>query len=550
MIAIELNNIKKNYGLKNVLDGFNLEIKIGERVALIGQNGCGKTTILNIISKEENIDSGTINIRKGASLGILKQIYENEKEDVLIIDYLYNSFKRIMELEQKLRNLEEKMALEKDSNELEKLMKTYGNIQEEFVMLGGYEVQEKFSKICSKFKIDEKMKNQNYNNLSGGERTRVNLAKLFLKNPDILLLDEPTNHLDIESLNFLEELVLNYKGTVLIVSHDRYFLDKVITKTVLMENGKDKIYFGNYSYFLREDERRTLAEFENYKDQQKQIEKMKESIKTLRKFGDIAKNEMFYKRAKSIEKKLEKLEVLEKVDLNKKSIDLKFNLENRSGKDVLRIKDLSKKFDEKVIFENANMFLNYGEKVALIAKNGAGKSTLINMILGKDNDFFGKIQVGLSTKIGYIPQNIVFENENKTVLDYFWEENNFSETIARSILSKYGFRGENVFKKIGKLSGGEKVRLILIKLIQKDINFLILDEPTNHIDIDTREILEDALKEYKGTVLFISHDRYFINKLADRVVNIEECKTKSYVGNYDEFEKRQVMLCQKLQYKI
>ena len=538
MIKIELNNIKKNYGLKNILDGFNLEIKTGEKVALIGQNGCGKSTLLKLISKQEQLDSGTINIRKGATIGVLNQIYENEKDDILVKDFLYDGFKNILDIEKNLKNIEVQMAIEQDYVALEKLINQYGRLQEKFSIAGGYEIQEKFSKICSKFKINENMQNQNYNNLSGGEKTRINLAKLLLQNPDILLLDEPTNHLDIESLYFLEELVLKYNGTVLIVSHDRYFLDKVINKTVLLENGKAKVYFGNYSYFLEEDERRTLAEFENYKNQQKQIEKMKESIKILRKFGDLAKNEMFFKRAKSIEKKLEKLEVLDKVDLNKKSINLTFKLENRSGKDVVEIEKLTKSFNEKIIFEEANMFLNYGEKIALIGKNGTGKSTLISMILGKDNDFQGKIKLGTSIKIGYIPQNIVFENENQTVLDYFWEENNFSETQAWNILSKYGFRGEDVFKKIGKLSGGEKVRLILLKLIQKDKNFLILDEPTNHIDIDTREILEEALKEYPGTVLFVSHDRYFINKLADRVLNIEEFKIKSYTGNYDEFEMR------------
>ena len=536
MIEIELNNIKKNYGLKNILDGFNLEIKTGERVALIGQNGSGKSTILRLISKQEQVDYGNINIRKGATIGVLNQIYENEKDDILVKDFLYDGFKNILEIEKNLKCIEENMANEQNPDLLEKLINQYGRLQEKFSIAGGYEIQEKFSKICSKFKINENMQNQNYNDLSGGEKTKINLAKLLLKNPDILLLDEPTNHLDIESLNFLEELILKYNGTVLIVSHDRYFLDKIINKTVLLENGKAKIYFGNYSYFLEEDERRTLAEFENYKNQQRQIEKMKESIKTLRKFGDLAKNEMFFKRAKSIERRLEKLEVLDKVDLNKKSINLTFKLENRSGKDVLEIEKLTKSFNEKIIFEEANMFLSYGEKVALIGKNGTGKSTLINMILGKDNDFQGKIKLGSSIKIGYISQNIVFENKNQTVLDYFWEENNFSETQARNILSKYGFRGEDVFKKIGKLSGGEKVRLILLKLIQKDKNFLILDEPTNHIDIDTREILEEALKEYPGTVLFVSHDRYFINKLADRVLNIENLKIKSYTGNYDEFE--------------
>lgn len=541
MIEIELNKIKKNYGLKNILDGFSLELKTGERVALIGQNGSGKSTILKIIAKQESVDSGTINIRNGAKIGILNQIYENEKEDISVEKFLYKSFEEILKVEKKLNKLETQMSTEVNADKLEKIINEYGRMQERFSLMGGYEIQERFNKICSRFYINKELLKQSYNLLSGGEKTRVNLAKLLLTQPEILLLDEPTNHLDIHSLEFLEELILKYKGTVLIVSHDRYFLDKVINKTVLLENGKENIYYGNYSYFLKEDERRTLAQFENYKNQQKQIEKMKESILTLRKFGDLAGNEMFFKRAKNIEKRLEKMEIIDRVDLNKKSLDLKFNIKKRSGNDVLKLENVEKKFDQKVIFKDANLTLNYGEKVALIGKNGSGKSTLIKMILGQDTNFQGELKLGTSIKIGYISQNIIFEDNEKTVLDYFLEGNNLSETEARSKLAKYGFRQENAFKGIGKLSGGEKVRIILMKLIQKDINFLILDEPTNHIDIDTREILEEALKEYKGTALFVSHDRFFINAIANRVLNIEDYKIKSYYGNYDDFTMKNII---------
>lgn len=541
MIEIELNKIKKNYGLKNILDGFSLELKTGERVALIGQNGSGKSTILKIIAKQERVDSGTINIRNGAKIGILNQIYENEKEDISVEKFLYKSFEEILKVEKKLNKLETQMSTEVDADKLEKIINEYGRMQERFSLMGVYEIQERFNKICSRFYINKELLKQSYNLLSGGEKTRVNLAKLLLTQPEILLLDEPTNHLDIHSLEFLEELILKYKGTVLIVSHDRYFLDKVINKTVLLENGKENIYYGNYSYFLKEDERRTLAQFENYKNQQKQIEKMKESILTLRKFGDLAGNEMFFKRAKNIEKRLEKMEIIDRVDLNKKSLDLKFNIKKRSGNDVLKLENVEKKFDQKVIFKDANLTLNYGEKAALIGKNGSGKSTLIKMILGQDTNFQGELKLGTSIKIGYISQNIIFEDNEKTVLDYFLEGNNLSETEARSKLAKYGFRQENAFKRIGKLSGGEKVRIILMKLIQKDINFLILDEPTNHIDIDTREILEEALKEYKGTVLFVSHDRFFINAIANRVLNIEDYKIKSYYGNYDDFTMKNII---------
>lgn len=541
MIEIELNKIKKNYGLKNILDGFSLELKTGERVALIGQNGSGKSTILKIIAKQESVDSGTINIRNGAKIGILNQIYENEKEDISVEKFLYKSFEEILKVEKKLNKLETQMSTEVNADKLKKIINEYGRMQERFSLMGGYEIQERFNKICSRFYINKELLKQSYNLLSGGEKTRVNLAKLLLTQPEILLLDEPTNHLDIHSLEFLEELILKYKGTVLIVSHDRYFLDKVINKTVLLENGKENIYYGNYSYFLKEDERRTLAQFENYKNQQKQIEKMKESILTLRKFGDLAGNEMFFKRAKNIEKRLEKMEIIDRVDLNKKSLDLKFNIKKRSGNDVLKLENVEKKFDQKVIFKDANLTLNYGEKAALIGKNGSGKSTLIKMILGQDTNFQGELKLGTSIKIGYISQNIIFEDNEKTVLDYYLEGNNLSETEARSKLAKYGFRQESTFKRIGKLSGGEKVRIILMKLIQKDINFLILDEPTNHIDIDTREILEEALKEYKGTVLFVSHDRFFINAIANRVLNIENYKIKSYYGNYDDFTMKNII---------
>ena len=543
MIEIELNKIKKNYGLKNILDGFSLELKTGERVALIGQNGSGKSTILKIIAKQESVDSGTINIRNGAKIGILNQIYENEKEDISVEKFLYKSFEEILKVEKKLNKLETQMSTEVDADKLEKIINEYGRMQERFSLMGGYEIQERFNKICSRFYINKELLKQSYNLLSGGEKTRVNLAKLLLTQPEILLLDEPTNHLDIHSLEFLEELILKYKGTVLIVSHDRYFLDKVINKTVLLENGKENIYYGNYSYFLKEDERRTLAQFENYKNQQKQIEKMKESILTLRKFGDLAGNEMFFKRAKNIEKRLEKMEIIDRVDLNKKSLDLKFNIKKRSGNDVLKLENVEKKFDQKVIFKDANLTLNYGEKVALIGKNGSGKSTLIKMILGQDTNFQGELKLGTSIKIGYISQNIIFEDNEKTVLDYFLEGNNLSETEARSKLAKYGFRQENAFKRIGKLSGGEKVRIILMKLIQKDINFLILDEPTNHIDIDVeaKDELKRALKEYKGTALFVSHDRFFINAIANRVLNIEDYKIKSYYGNYDDFTMKNII---------
>ena len=536
MIEIELNNIIKNYGLKNVLNGMNLTLKTGERAAIIGCNGAGKSTVLKIIMKQENISAGTINIRKNATIGMLRQIYEYEETNPNVYTFLQRSFEHFFELETKLKKLENEMSYEKDDEKMSELLQKYGNVQQKYIQMGGYDIQEKFNKICSGLQINEKMLNQNYNDLSGGEKTIVNLGALLLKEPSILLLDEPTNHLDMEKLEWLEKFLKEYKGTILMVSHDRYFLDKIATKTILLENGKEKIYFGNYSYFLKEDEKRTLAEFENYKNQQKMIKKMKESIKTLRKFGELAKNEMFFKRAKSIEKKLAKIEQLPQVDLEQKTLlNFKLNIDSRSGKDVVIINNLNKNFESKNIFENANLQIHYGEKIALIGKNGTGKSTLLKIIMNEDCEYTGEIKIGQSVNIGYIPQEINFEDDNQTILNFFEQFDNRNETEIRTSLAKYMFRGNDVFKKVSSLSGGEKVRLILAKLLKQNINFLILDEPTNHIDIETRELLEEAIKEYSGTVLFVSHDRYFINNLAEIIVEVKEKRFFSYVGNYDEY---------------
>lgn len=536
MIEIELNNIIKNYGLKNVLNGMNLTLKTGERAAIIGCNGAGKSTVLKIIMKQENISAGTINIRKNATIGMLRQIYEYEETNPNVYTFLQRSFEHFFELETKLKKLENEMSYEKNDEKMSELLQKYGNVQQKYIQMGGYDIQEKFNKICSGLQINEKMLNQNYNDLSGGEKTIVNLGALLLKEPSILLLDEPTNHLDMEKLEWLEKFLKEYKGTILMVSHDRYFLDKIATKTILLENGKEKIYFGNYSYFLKEDKKRTLAEFENYKNQQKMIKKMKESIKTLRKFGELAKNEMFFKRAKNIEKKLAKIEQLPQVDLEQKTLlNFKLNIDSRSGKDVVIINNLNKNFESKNIFENANLQIHYGEKIALIGKNGTGKSTLLKIIMNEDCEYTGEIKIGQSVNIGYIPQEIKFEDDNQTILNFFEQFDNRNETEIRTSLAKYMFRGNDVFKKVSSLSGGEKVRLILAKLLKQNINFLILDEPTNHIDIETRELLEEAIKEYSGTVLFVSHDRYFINNLAERIVEVKEKRFFSYVGNYDEY---------------
>ena len=536
MIEISINNAEKSFGFKKILDGFALEATTGEKIALIGPNGCGKTTLFRIISGEENLDKGMVSTRKGATIGLLSQMPPKVSDDVTVRDILLRSFENIFELEKKLREYEEKLA-SVPSDKLESILNMYGRLQEEFTNLGGYEIDEKVSKICNGFKISEEMLNRSFNTLSGGEKTIVNLASLIISSPDILLLDEPTNHLDIDTLEWFEQFLSNYKGTVVISSHDRYFLDKVATKTILMDRGKADVYHGNYSYFLEESDRRALAEFDEYKNQQKQIEAMRTAVKKLKEWGERGDNPRFFRRAACIERKLEKMELLDRPE-TKKQLPLDFEIKGRSGKDVLVADDLGIILGDRVIFDGASLYVKYGEKVCLMGKNGSGKSTFIKAILNGDNICQGEVRIGSSVSIGYIPQEIKFENDNATVLETARRFYDGTETHLRAALAKFLFYGENVFKRVGTLSGGEKVRLKLFELIQQKANLLILDEPTNHIDIDTKEMLEEALSEYQGTLFFISHDRYFINKLAEKVINIEDECFHQYLGNYDYFKEQ------------
>lgn len=536
MIEISINNAQKTFGFKKVFDGFNLEATTGERIALIGPNGCGKTTLFKIISGEENLDQGMVSIRRNATIGLLSQIPPKVSDNVTVKDILTKSFEEIFKLERQLREYEEKLSTV-SPEELNSVIETYSKLQEHFMDMGGYEVDEKVSKICNGFKISDDMLDRSFNTLSGGEKTIVNLASLIISNPEILLLDEPTNHLDIDTLEWFEQFLTNYKGTIIISSHDRYFLDKVATKTVLIDKGKDEVYHGNYSYYLEESERRALAEFDEYKNQQKQIEAMKAAVKKLKEWGERGDNPRFFRRAACIERKLEKMELLDRPE-SKKQLPLGFEINGRSGKDVLVADDLGIIVGDKVILDGADLYLKYGEKVCLMGKNGSGKSTFVKAVLYGNNICQGEIKIGSNVSIGYIPQEIRFEDENATILDTARKFYDGTETHLRASLAKFLFYGENVFKRVGKLSGGEKVRLKLFELIQKKANLLILDEPTNHIDIDTKEMLEEALSEYQGTLFFISHDRYFINKLAERVVNIEDEKFQQYLGNYDYFKEQ------------
>ena len=525
MIDINLNKINKSYGSQLVLNDIDITIQKGEKVALIGSNGSGKSTILKIIYKVETPTSGDVSIRKNTTVGYLSQI--PEETNGIVSDYIKDAFKPLLEIKNKLEQLE------KDLTSDIKAIEKYTKIQEDFINKGGYEYETKISKILAAFEITDEMLERNFNSLSGGEKTICSLIKLLLQEPDILLLDEPTNHLDIKRIEWLENYLNAYKGTVIIVSHDRYFLDKVVNKVFLLTKRGIESYFGNYSYFIKENENRLMLEFKAYKDQQKIIEAMKRSIKRLREFAHLCGDsggEIFYRRAASIEKRLEKLEKLDKPQ-EKKMLNVDFSDQSRTGHNVLTLNNFNLSFPNKVLFEKTKLELYYKEKACIIGPNGSGKTTLIKEILNSNPN----IKLGTNIKLGYIPQEIVFENSEHTILEEARKHFIGPEEYLRSALFKFLFGGDTIHKKIKFLSGGEKVRLKLFCLIQNKYNFLILDEPTNHIDMDTREILENALIDFNGTILFISHDRYFINKVATHILELNNKKITKIVGNYDYY---------------
>ncbi len=537
MIEIALSDVKKNFGFKNVLDGFNLEVTSGERIGLVGPNGSGKSTIFKLLTKEEIADQGTVTTRKGAKVSLLSQMPPKVDDNCTVKKVLTTNFKQIYEIEDAMKKLENKMS-NCNSEEMEKILDRYGKLQEQFMNLDGYTIDSKVNELCNKFGINESMLDRKFNTLSGGEKTLIHLASIMLTEPDVILLDEPTNNLDIDTLEWLENYLKNYQGTIIMSSHDRYFLDKIATKIVLIERGKSEIFFGNYSYYLKENERRILSEFEQYKDQQKMIEAMKRKIKQLQEFGKLAfpGGESFFKRAASIQKRLDKIELLDKPE-SQKELPLNFQMNGRSGKQVLIINDFDLSIGNKELLEKINFNLMFKDKVCLMGKNGCGKSTLIKYIMNLYNNNIDDehIKVGSNVSIGYIPQNITFEDENATVLDIARKSYNGTETHLRASLAKFMFNGDNVFKRVNTLSGGEKVRLKLFEIIQKNTNFLIMDEPTNHIDITTKEVLENALKDFQGTILFISHDRYFINEIAQKILYIEDKNINEYLGNYNDY---------------
>ena len=536
MIELSLNNVTKYYGATLALEGVNFQVKKGEKAGIVGRNGSGKTTILKIISGVENIDKGNISIRKGATIGYLKQIPDYPME-CSAHDVLNSAFNALSKIEEDMRMLEDKMKI-LSGDDLERALRKYSDIQEAYEALGGYKKEEKLSKLCEGLKFSEEFLKRPFNILSGGEKTTLILGKILLENPDILLLDEPTNHLDMDSLEWLEGYLLENKSTVIIVSHDRYFLDKVITKTIEVEDFSCEVYKGNYSSYIKEKEERMLLQFNAYKEQQKKIGAMEESIKRLRDWSHNGDNIKFIRRAMSMEKKLDKIEKIDRPSFDKENMKIKFISTGRSGEEVIKVENLEKSFEEKILIRNGNLLVRYEERIALIGQNGSGKSTFLKMLLKEEEIDKGLVTLGSGVRFAYLPQNISFKDEEVTVLQCFRDDIEILEGKAREYLSKFMFFGEDVFKKVKNLSGGEKTRLKLSKLLYEDINLLILDEPTNHLDIDSIETLEGSLEDFKGTIFFISHDRYFINRICNRVIALENKEFNSYLGNYDYYRQK------------
>ncbi|MFF1291104.1 ribosomal protection-like ABC-F family protein [Bacillus thuringiensis] len=531
MTICSVNNVTKSFGGNTIFENISLEIKNGERVGLVGRNGSGKTTIFGLLTGMESLDAGAIHMKKGTRIGHVAQIPKFD-EAMTVYDVLSSAFKVEKELEKEMHALEKNMAVEQEQSALEKLMERYGVIQEKFVFLGGYEIEANIMKVANGLQVTD-LFSRVFTELSGGEQTKVSLAYMLLQKPDLLLLDEPTNHLDLFAVEWLEQFLKEYTGTVMVISHDRYFLDEVVTKIFDLEDGEIHVYHTNYSQFVEEKEERLLQEFQAYQEQQKKIKKMKEAIKRLREWANQANppNEGLHKRARNMERALERIEKLKRPILERKQMGLQFEGQERSGKDVIVMKEVSKGFAGRPLFEQANLHVRFQERAAIVGRNGTGKTTLLKLLLKEINPDVGEIRIGSSVKIGYLSQH-TYGNVESNVLEAFREYVAVTEGEARHILANFLFYGPAVFKKVTQLSGGEKMRLRLAQLMYQDINFLILDEPTNHLDIESREVLEEALEQYNGTILAVSHDRYFLNKLFEKTYWIDECKLFEFAGNY------------------
>lgn len=540
MIALAMNNIKKTFGIDTILENISFSINEGERIGLVGSNGAGKTTLFKIITGEYDYDNGEIYFGKDLTIGYLAQNTEISTDNTLIEEVL-TVFEDVMILEREIRILEQEISKageKEDFTLLDRLMKSYSKKTDEFTEINGYAYNSEAKGILIGLGFKEEDLKKEVRMLSGGEKTRLMLGKLLLKKPDILLLDEPTNHLDTDSVQWLEAFLKQYKGTIFVISHDRYFLDELTNKTFELFSRQLKIYNGNYSFYVKQRLVNEEIAVKTYEENQSQIKRQQEVIDKLKSFG----REKQVKRARSREKLLDKMEKIEKPNYLKPKAKISFNTKVKSGKDVMKIREVSKAYGERTLFSHVNLDIYRGEKIALIGPNGAGKSTLFNILLGEDKNFQGDITFGTNVFPVYFDQDRDDLNKGINILEEVWSTYpHIKEAELRSMLGAFLFFGDDVFKLIGALSGGEKARISLLKLMLSDSNFLFLDEPTNHLDIESKEVLEDALCAYEGTVFVISHDRYFLNKVPDKILVLENQEIKEYFGNYDYYMEKKAI---------
>lgn len=539
-MIVNCQNIKAYHGAQLVLEDVTLDIRQGERIGLIGRNGSGKSTLLQLIAGRLRPGAGQLTVRKGTRIGYLTQV-PAEFEGRTVYDVLALGHQELLECRLKMAELEKLMSepgAADGSDRLAGWLEQYAALQEKFEREGGYELDAVIERVADGLRIDRGCYTQAYATLSGGEKTRINLASQLIRKPELLLLDEPTNHLDLHGVEWLEDYLTQYDGACLIVSHDRYFLDRVVTKIVELEDGESQSYFTNYTGYMKEKEERLLQQFADYQEQQKKIKKMTEAIKRLETWGRIGDNEQFFRRAASMQKALDRMEKLKRPVLEAKNADFGLTQAERSGRKVVTLEGIGKSYGSRKLLDAVDGALAYGDKVVLIGKNGSGKSTLFKLILGEEAVDEGRFEWGARVDIGYLAQQEYPDAPKKSVLDYFRSEAGLEEGEARRILAKYLFYGPDVFKSVNLLSGGEWTRLRLALLVLRKPNLLLLDEPTNHLDIASREALEEALETFPGTVLAISHDRYFINRLAGRIWELDNGRITVYLGNFDEYQEK------------
>lgn len=540
MQILNVDNLTIDFGFNKLFNNVSFSLNEGESISIVGPNGCGKSTLLKIIAGIIKPDKGQVSIKKGAKLAYLDQTGASIDDNRCVYEILKESFCELNELEKSIKELEDKMNKNTDN---QKIINKYCSLIDRYSNLGGYEIDANINTVIAGLKLDSTILDRSFNELSGGEKTLVQLAKTLIIKPDLLLLDEPTNHLDIERIEWLENYIENFKGAIVIVSHDRYFLDKMCDKILDLESSCGKIYSTNYTGFLEEKERLFEKQMTNYKEEQLLIKRLETEMKWFAERGMATNSSTLTARARALETRINRIKsnaIIRPVKRNKANIN--FLKDNKTSNRIISLRNFSVNLSNgKDLIQNITLDVFAGEHIALIGENGCGKSTLVKSIIGINNlNYTGIINIGPSVKIGYISQIISFKDDKQSLLDYFRLSTGLPEQMARQILVGFQFYNDDIKKRVGSLSGGERMKVKLAELLQNKVNTLILDEPTNHIDIDTKEAFENALKNFSGTLLFVSHDRYFINKFADKIFEFNNGNINIYYGNYDDYVNKKI----------